>query len=301
MTDQLAPKLLLLPKVHEHAYKYLPFILFIAPYCNDLMKNLESSPLSRIIWKALKPLLVGKILYTPDTPVTRQVMAEVSCLGPRGPLQNPPRIMDKNIKVASDGVCWVYSWLFWDFRRVRTSSLTQAQADCWGPALQPWVFESLLQADASWEWEGLEKGLCDGTSFQGAAEFSCLCLSLSFFFFFFFCCPWLPVWLQVNKTFQELAVFHDLEGMWQELSPKIWTFLESSPEMDLVRVSVPLITVYLTDALYFPRSDWDEDSLHWTSADALSIAQATGPSLGRATGDGAQITPFHAHRHQCVW
>ncbi|KAF4019568.1 hypothetical protein G4228_011168 [Cervus hanglu yarkandensis] len=86
-----------------------------SPYCNDLMKNLESSPLSRIIWKALKPLLVGKILYTPDTPVTRQLMTEV------------------------------------------------------------------------------------------------------------------------NKTFQELAVFHDLEGMWQELSPKIWTFMESSSEMDLVR------------------------------------------------------------------
>ncbi|MXQ93868.1 hypothetical protein E5288_WYG008118 [Bos mutus] len=86
-----------------------------SPYCNDLMKNLESSPLSRIIWKALKPLLVGKILYTPDTPVTRRLMTEV------------------------------------------------------------------------------------------------------------------------NKTFQELAVFHDLEGMWQELSPKIWTFMESSSEMDLVR------------------------------------------------------------------
>ncbi|XP_027628464.1 ATP-binding cassette sub-family A member 1 isoform X1 [Tupaia chinensis] len=85
------------------------------PYCNDMMKNLESSPLSRIIWKALKPLLVGKILYTPDTPVTRQVMAEV------------------------------------------------------------------------------------------------------------------------NKTFQELAVFHDLEGMWEEVSPKIWTFMENSQEMDLVR------------------------------------------------------------------
>ncbi|OWK07340.1 ABCA1, partial [Cervus elaphus hippelaphus] len=40
---------------------------------------------------------------------------------------------------------------------------------------------------------------------------------------------------EVNKTFQELAVFHDLEGMWQELSPKIWTFMESSSEMDLVR------------------------------------------------------------------
>uniref|UniRef100_A0A452UE04 P-type phospholipid transporter n=1 Tax=Ursus maritimus TaxID=29073 RepID=A0A452UE04_URSMA len=90
--------------------------------------NLESSPLSRIIWKALKPLLVGKILYTPDTPATRQVMAEV------------------------------------------------------------------------------------------------------------------------NKTFQELAVFHDVQGMWEELSPKIWTFMESNPEMDLVRVSVPWIAVCLPDA-----------------------------------------------------
>lgn len=49
-----------------------------APYCNELMKNLESSPLSRIIWKALKPLLIGKILYTPDTPAIRKVMTEVT-------------------------------------------------------------------------------------------------------------------------------------------------------------------------------------------------------------------------------
>lgn len=62
------------------------------PYCNDLMKNLESSPLSRIIWKALKPLLVGKILYTPDTPATRQVMAEVSCPGLGLCPHNLPRI-----------------------------------------------------------------------------------------------------------------------------------------------------------------------------------------------------------------
>jgi len=114
------------------------------PYCNDLMKNLESSPLSRIIWKALKPLLVGKILYTPDTPVTRQVMAEV------------------------------------------------------------------------------------------------------------------------NKTFQELAVFHDVQGMWEELSPKIWTFMESNPEMDLVRT--------LLDS----RSNdhfWEQqlDGLDWTAKDILAF------------------------------
>uniref|UniRef100_A0A8C3II77 P-type phospholipid transporter n=1 Tax=Chrysemys picta bellii TaxID=8478 RepID=A0A8C3II77_CHRPI len=91
------------------------------PYCNELLKNLESSPLSRIIWRALKPLLIGKILYTPDTPVTRQV----------------------------------------------------------------------------------------------------------------------------NRTFQELGVFRDLGGMWEEISPKIWTFMESSQEMDLIRVSMPSLWVCL--------------------------------------------------------
>ncbi|KAG8455080.1 hypothetical protein GDO86_001341 [Hymenochirus boettgeri] len=48
------------------------------PYCNDLMQNLESSPLYRMIWRALKPLLIGKILYTPNTPATRTLMAEVN-------------------------------------------------------------------------------------------------------------------------------------------------------------------------------------------------------------------------------
>ncbi|XP_020657095.3 phospholipid-transporting ATPase ABCA1 [Pogona vitticeps] len=85
------------------------------PYCNDKMKILESSPLSRIIWRALKPLLVGKVLYTPDTPATRTVMSEV------------------------------------------------------------------------------------------------------------------------NKTFQELGVFRDLGGMWEEIKPKIRTFMEKSQEMDLIR------------------------------------------------------------------
>uniref|UniRef100_A0A8C1KHV5 Zgc:172302 n=1 Tax=Cyprinus carpio TaxID=7962 RepID=A0A8C1KHV5_CYPCA len=39
---------------------------------------LESNPLSRIVWRSIKPLFVGKLLYTPDTPVTRLVMSEVN-------------------------------------------------------------------------------------------------------------------------------------------------------------------------------------------------------------------------------
>ncbi|MED6292639.1 ATP-binding cassette sub- A member 1 [Characodon lateralis] len=85
------------------------------PYCNNLMRNLESSPISRMIWRALKPLLMGKILYTPDTPATQRIIHEV------------------------------------------------------------------------------------------------------------------------NKTFQELGVLRDLGGMWEEMKPKFWSFMENSEEMDLVR------------------------------------------------------------------
>ncbi|XP_058874656.1 phospholipid-transporting ATPase ABCA1-like [Acipenser ruthenus] len=85
------------------------------PYCNNMMNNFESSPISRMIWRALKPLLIGKILYTPDTPATQRIIHEV------------------------------------------------------------------------------------------------------------------------NKTFQELGVFRDLGGMWDEIKPKVWKFMESSQEMDLVR------------------------------------------------------------------
>ncbi|XP_059408851.1 phospholipid-transporting ATPase ABCA1a isoform X1 [Carassius carassius] len=85
------------------------------PYCNSMMKGLESSPISRMIWRALKPLLMGKILYTPDTPATQRIIQEV------------------------------------------------------------------------------------------------------------------------NKTFQEFGVLRDLGGMWEEMRPKIWDFMENSEEMDLVR------------------------------------------------------------------
>ncbi|XP_033869676.3 phospholipid-transporting ATPase ABCA1-like [Acipenser ruthenus] len=85
------------------------------PYCNNMMNNLESSPISRMIWRALKPLLIGKILYTPDTPATQRIIHEV------------------------------------------------------------------------------------------------------------------------NKTFQELGVFRDLGGLWDEIKPKVWKFMERSQEMDLVR------------------------------------------------------------------
>ncbi|XP_036595067.1 phospholipid-transporting ATPase ABCA1 [Trichosurus vulpecula] len=127
------------------------------PYCNDLMKNLESSPLSRIIWKALKPLLVGKILYTPDTPATRTVMSEV------------------------------------------------------------------------------------------------------------------------NRTFQNLGVFHDLKGMWEEISPKIWTFMENSQEMDLIRT---LLDNKITSDLWGQHLN----DLNWTTSDIAAFLAKYPEDVRRASG-----------------
>ncbi|KAK7128111.1 hypothetical protein R3I93_020650 [Phoxinus phoxinus] len=48
------------------------------PFCENLIRSLESNPLSRIVWRGIKPLFIGKLLYTPDTPVTRTIMSQVN-------------------------------------------------------------------------------------------------------------------------------------------------------------------------------------------------------------------------------
>lgn len=53
------------------------FFLPTAPFCKSLIQGLESNPLSRIVWRGIKPLFIGKLLYTPDTPAVQQVMEEV--------------------------------------------------------------------------------------------------------------------------------------------------------------------------------------------------------------------------------
>ncbi|XP_051275730.1 phospholipid-transporting ATPase ABCA1b [Dicentrarchus labrax] len=110
------------------------------PYCNSLVKNMDSNPMSRMIWQALKPLLMGKILYTPHTPATQRVIHEV------------------------------------------------------------------------------------------------------------------------NRTFQELGVFRDLGGMWEEMRPKVWKFMENSEQMDIIRT---LLKNNVT-ARFFHAQLTDTD---WTVAD----------------------------------
>ena len=47
-------------------------------FCADLYRDLQKSDGSRIIWTFLKPLIRGRILFTPDTPTTRAILKDVS-------------------------------------------------------------------------------------------------------------------------------------------------------------------------------------------------------------------------------
>ncbi|XP_010842945.1 PREDICTED: ATP-binding cassette sub-family A member 7 [Bison bison bison] len=50
----------------------------LSPTCAELTGGLDTHPLSRLLWRRLKPLVLGKVLFTPDTPFTRQIMAQVN-------------------------------------------------------------------------------------------------------------------------------------------------------------------------------------------------------------------------------
>ncbi|KAI9544411.1 hypothetical protein NQZ68_001284 [Dissostichus eleginoides] len=45
-----------------------------SPSCNALMETLESNPVTKIVWNSVKPLLMGKILYTPDSPAVHKIL-----------------------------------------------------------------------------------------------------------------------------------------------------------------------------------------------------------------------------------
>lgn len=47
------------------------------PACSKFMGTLGDHPVSRLLWRRLKPLILGKILFAPDTNFTRKLMTQV--------------------------------------------------------------------------------------------------------------------------------------------------------------------------------------------------------------------------------
>uniref|UniRef100_A0A4W4EA14 P-type phospholipid transporter n=1 Tax=Electrophorus electricus TaxID=8005 RepID=A0A4W4EA14_ELEEL len=47
-------------------------------FCQSLIDMLKGTPSLRLFWASLRPLLQGRVLYTPDTPFTRKVITEAN-------------------------------------------------------------------------------------------------------------------------------------------------------------------------------------------------------------------------------
>lgn len=63
--------------VTSYLLSVFAFLLPAAPFCNGLMETLESNPVTKIVWNSVKPLLMGKILYSPDSPAVRKILKSV--------------------------------------------------------------------------------------------------------------------------------------------------------------------------------------------------------------------------------
>ncbi|GAB1295321.1 ATP-binding cassette sub-family A member 7 [Apodemus speciosus] len=50
----------------------------LSPACSEFLGTLDDHPVSRLLWRRLKPLILGKILFAPDTNFTRKLMAQVN-------------------------------------------------------------------------------------------------------------------------------------------------------------------------------------------------------------------------------
>lgn len=50
----------------------------LSPACSEFVGTLDDHPVSRLLWRRLKPLILGKILFAPDTNFTRKLMAQVN-------------------------------------------------------------------------------------------------------------------------------------------------------------------------------------------------------------------------------
>lgn len=69
--------------------------------CQVLADTMENTPRLRPIWSAFKPLLQGKVLYTPDTPAALRLITEVK------PRRGQSGINNDGNESDDGGVAWV--------------------------------------------------------------------------------------------------------------------------------------------------------------------------------------------------
>lgn len=62
----------------SNTFSFFFFLMVTAPFCLKLYQEILQSPNGALVWSFLKPVLHGKILYTPNTPEINKVIQKVS-------------------------------------------------------------------------------------------------------------------------------------------------------------------------------------------------------------------------------
>ncbi|XP_052003577.1 phospholipid-transporting ATPase ABCA1-like [Xyrauchen texanus] len=107
-------------------------------YCKNLTDTLESSSSLRLFWRTFKPFLQGKILYTPDTNVTRSIVTEAN------------RTFDAVAKVGELAEAWLQNedviWEFFNNSSQINTLRILLQNPVIAPVLDQWLVDRGLSA-----------------------------------------------------------------------------------------------------------------------------------------------------------
>lgn len=145
----------------------------LGPACSELMGSLDTHPVSRLLWRRLKPLVLGKVLFAPDTPFTRQLMTQVREQAGKQDLEE--------VGVCRDvGMC-----------QLRDTGWSRGEEAGGGPR----------HPQKRPGWRDLSTHL-----------------------------------LQVNRTFQELALLKDIQEVWGLLGSQLFAFMNDSANVAMLQV-----------------------------------------------------------------
>ncbi|XP_071461042.1 phospholipid-transporting ATPase ABCA7 isoform X11 [Marmota flaviventris] len=174
----------------------------LSPACSELMGALGDHPLSRLLWRRLKPLILGKLLFAPDTNFTRQLMAQVRALCQAGgKWPDTTRYLARCVTARPEGLgsCILKKYEFVGRQRpAGTGSEAQMEA---GPRGQD-------SAGVPRGWQ-----VVSGKGQDGSCAAS----------------------LQANRTFEELALLRDIQEVWGVLGPQLFDFMNNSANVAVLQ------------------------------------------------------------------
>ncbi|XP_061107852.1 phospholipid-transporting ATPase ABCA1-like [Conger conger] len=119
-------------------------------FCQNLVHTLENSPGLRYVWSTFRPLLQGKVLFTPDTVATRLIVKEAN---------NTFKAiaMLKELADAWD----VHGYKIWNFMQ-DSPQMNSLRALLSNPVFAPALNLQLSEADSDWTAESLANFLYNG-------------------------------------------------------------------------------------------------------------------------------------------